>query len=65
MKNLFHRLVRWGLGIHGIIHVAETLTNLYENAWMSAILSALAGFLMLSGACIDHSHHRDDNEDHL
>tara|TARA_R100001591_G_scaffold112748_1_gene125399 strand:- start:25 stop:219 length:195 start_codon:yes stop_codon:yes gene_type:complete len=61
-KNLFHLFIRWGLGIHGIIHVAETAANIYESAWISAALSAFAGFLMIAGACIDLSHHGEENE---
>ena len=61
-KNLFHLFIRWGLGIHGIIHVAETAANIYESAWISAALSAFAGFLMIAGACIDLSHHGEKNE---
>lgn len=62
-KNLFHAFVRWGLGIHGVIHLAETAANIYESAWISAGLSALAGMLMLAGACIDLGHHKEtDNE---
>tara|TARA_B100000131_G_scaffold50219_1_gene44846 strand:+ start:876 stop:1061 length:186 start_codon:yes stop_codon:yes gene_type:complete len=57
MKNIFHKIIRWGLGIHGAVHIAETLMNLYEEAYMSALLSLLAGFLMIAGACIDSSHH--------
>jgi hypothetical protein len=58
----FHAFVRWGLGAHGIIHLIETIVNIYEHAWISASLSALAGFFMISGACIDLSHHRNKNE---
>ena len=61
-RNLFHLFIRWGLGIHGIIHVAETAANIYESAWISAALSAFAGFLMIAGACIDLSHHGEENE---
>ena len=60
MKNLFHKLVRWGLGIHGSVHIAETLLNIYEEAYMSALLSLLAGLLMIAGACIDSSHHKHE-----
>jgi len=61
-KNLFHLFIRWGLGIHGIIHVAETAANIYESAWISAALSAFAGFLMIAGACIDLGHHREEDK---
>ena len=57
-KELFHRLVRWGLGIHGFIHVAEMAANIYEGAWISAGLSFLSGGLMLAGAFIDWTHHK-------
>jgi hypothetical protein len=53
-------MIRWGLGIHGTIHIVEFVLNLYEGAWMSAIFTLLAGFLMISGALIDASHH-DEN----
>lgn len=62
-KNLFHSFIRWGLGIHGMILLAETAANIYEKAWISAGLSALAGFLMLAGACIDMSHHHKDSDE--
>ncbi len=61
-RNLFHKFIRWGLGIHGTIHVAETFVNIYEHAWISAGLSLFAGFLMLAGACIDLSHHKDEDK---
>ena len=56
----FHKLVRWGLGIHGTIHIVEFVLNLYEGALMSAIFTLLAGMLMISGALIDDGHH-DEN----
>tara|TARA_Y100001963_G_scaffold143112_1_gene213542 strand:- start:210 stop:419 length:210 start_codon:yes stop_codon:yes gene_type:complete len=62
-QNIFHSFVRWGLGIHGAIHLAETAANIYEKAWISAGLSALAGFLMIAGACIDLSHHRGSDHE--
>ena len=60
-KELFHRFIRWALGIHGAIHIIETLLNIYEGAWMSAWMSLLAGLLMIAGACIDSGHHKDEN----
>ena len=61
-NRYFHAFIRWGLGVHGIIHVAETFVNIYERAWISAGLSLFAGFLMLAGACIDLSHHKDEDK---
>lgn len=61
MSNLtFHKFIRWALGIHGSIHIIETLLNIYEEAYMSAALSLLAGGLMIAGACIDSSHHKQE-----
>ena len=58
MKNLiFHKFIRWGLGIHGSIHIVETLLNIYEQAYMSALVSLFSGLLMIAGACIDSHHH--------
>ena len=58
--SIFHKIVRWGLGLHGSVHVIETLLNIYEQAYMSAITSLLAGLLMIAGACIDSSHHKHE-----
>jgi hypothetical protein len=56
-SSQFHKLVRWGLGIHGTIHIIEFGLNLYEGAWISAIFTLLAGLLMICGALIDATHH--------
>lgn len=61
-RNLFHLFIRWGLGIHGIIHVVETAANIYESAWISAALSAFAGFLMIAGACMDLGHYGENEK---
>ncbi len=53
--------IRWGLAGHGAIHLVETAANLYEGAWISATLSAFAGFLMIGGACIDLTHDHDED----
>lgn len=58
MKDKFHMIIRCGLAAHGIIHILETAVNIYEQAWISATLSALAAFLMIAGALIDSSHHK-------
>ena len=54
-RKIFHNFIRWGLGIHGSIHVIETAVNMYEKAWISAALSACIAFIMIAGACIDSS----------
>ena len=59
-SNALHKIVRWGLGLHGSVHVVETLLNIYEGAYMSAATSLLAGLLMIAGACIDSSHHKHE-----
>ena len=60
-SSQFHKLVRWGLGIHGTIHIIEFLINLYEGARISAIFTLLAGLLMICGALIDANPHRETN----
>ena len=61
-RNLFHTFIRWGLGIHGSIHVIETAVNMYEKAWISAALSAFIAFLMIAGALIDSNNKGEKNE---
>ena len=55
-----HRIVRYLLGIHGIIHIFEMLLNLYEGAVLSALLTAFSGSVMILGALIDLSHHQGE-----
>ena len=62
-KNLFHLFIRWGLGIHGAIHVVETAVNIYEEAWISAWISAFIAFLMIAGAFIDSGHKKEVNNE--
>ena len=57
-ENVFHRVVRYCLGIHGIIHVIETGLNIYESAYYSAVLSLFSSTIMILGAFIDHEHHK-------
>ena len=54
-----HKVVRWLLGVHGIIHIAEMFVNLYEGAVLSALLTAFSGSIMILGALIDLSHHKE------
>jgi hypothetical protein len=60
--NVFHRIVRWGLGLHGAIHLIEFILNLLEGAWVSAFFTLIAALLMLSGAMIDYQHHSDSKK---
>ena len=63
LKNeKIHKVVRWLLGLHGIIHLLEMCVNLYEGAMLSALLTAFTGIIMLLGALIDISHHGEENE---
>ena len=55
--NTFHKIVRWGLGLHGSIHLIEFVLNLLEQAWTSAFFTLIAGGLMICGALIDYQHH--------
>ena len=61
--NSFHKDIRWGLGIHGTIHLAEFFLNLYEKAWVSAVFTLIAAFLMISGSVIDYHHHIEVDDD--
>ena len=59
LKNeKLHLIVRWLLGLHGVFHFAEMCVNLYESAWLSALLTAFTGIIMILGALIDVSHHQ-------
>ena len=59
-KEFIHKVIRWALGAHGLIHIIETALNLYESAYMSAFFSLFSGSLMVAGALLDSSHHKGD-----
>ena len=54
-----HRIIRWLLGVHGVIHLLEMCVNLYEGAMLSALLTAFSGSIMIAGALIDMDHHKE------
>ena len=54
-----HKVIRWLLGIHGVIHLLEMCVNLYEGAMLSALLTAFSGSIMIAGAIIDMNHHEE------
>ena len=60
----FHKIIRWLLGIHGAIHILEMCVNLYEQAWISAFLTAFSGSIMIAGALLDLSHHQGETHVH-
>jgi hypothetical protein len=59
-----HRVIRWLLGIHGVIHLLEMSINLYEQAWISACLTLFTGSIMIAGALLDLSHHKGEVHEH-
>ena len=61
-SKMFHKFVKWGLGIHGLIHILETFVNVYEKAYIRAMLSLFIGLLMIAGAYIDSSQHDSENK---
>jgi hypothetical protein len=56
--EITHKVIRWLLGIHGVIHLLEMSINLYEHAWISACLTAFTGCIMIAGVLLDLSHHK-------
>jgi hypothetical protein len=38
--------------------------NLYEQAWISAFLTAFSGSIMIAGALLDLSHHQGETHVH-
>ncbi len=57
---MLHTVVRWSLGVHGLIHIVETFLNIYESAYYSACLSLFSSIIMILGAFIDSQHHKSD-----
>ena len=60
--EITHKIIRWLLGIHGVIHFIEMFVNLYERAWISACLTAFTGSIMIAGVLLDLSHHKGETQ---
>ena len=62
--EITHKLIRWLLGIHGIIHLLEISVNLYKQAWILACLTAFTESIMIAGALLDLSHHKGETHEY-
>ena len=51
---MLHRVVRWGLGLHGLFHILDFGINLIEGAWVSALFTFIGALFMFGGALIHH-----------
>ena len=60
---MIHKIIRWGLGLHGTFHLIEFGMNIYEGAQMSALITLISALLMLGGAFIDYEHHKENKDD--
>ena len=49
---LITRIVQISLGLHGVLHVVELASALYEIAYMTASLAAFGTLTMLLGAVL-------------
>ena len=60
---MLHIIIRWGLGLHGTFHLLEFGMNLYEGAFISALLTFVSGALMLGGAFINYEQHKGEHNE--
>lgn len=60
---MLHKIIRWGLGLHGTFHLIEFGMNVYEGAHMSALITLISALLMLGGALIDYQHHKENKNE--
>lgn len=57
LKEIGLRALELSLAAHGILHFAELVSALYEEAYMTATLAAFGGITMLLGAALLEGHH--------
>ena len=60
------KAVRAGLGIEGLLHVAELITSIYEEAYLTAGLLVISSCILLSAWIVlgDTGHHHG-GPDHI
>ena len=55
------RIIQISLGLHGVLHVLELASALYEDAYMTATLAGFATLTMVLGAVLlepeERAHH--------
>lgn len=51
--------MRYGLGLEGLLHVAELITSIYEEAYLTAGLLVVSSLILLSAWVVlgDTGHH--------
>ena len=42
IKKYFLSILRWGLRLHGILHLAEVIAAIADNAWPAAAIGTFA-----------------------
>ena len=59
LKMIGIRALEISLAAHGVLHFAELISAIYEEAYMTATLAAFGGITMLLGAVLleDYHHH--------
>lgn len=55
---MLHTFIRWALSFHGVMHIIESMANIYEEAYISAFISLFTAMIMFGGAYIDKQHHK-------
>jgi len=57
LKKSFINILRWGLRIHGLLHLLEFCSALYESAYITACLAFITGSIeVLASILLPHEH---------
>ena len=45
MKNLFIKILRWGLRLHSLFHIIEFFSAIMESAYLTALIAFTAALI--------------------
>lgn len=52
MRNIIQTVVKWLLGLHGMLYVVEFFVYLLEGTYWSASINLFSGLLMITGGLL-------------
>lgn len=66
MRECLVRLIQFGLGLDGLLHLGSFGMAIYEEAFGTAIITGLQSALFFTALYFvghDHTHHQEDEQD--
>jgi|TARA_R110000803_G_scaffold82099_1_gene148119 hypothetical protein len=65
MKAIFLKGLEYALAVHGLLHILEFVSAIYEEAYITASFAAFGAVTMLLGSYFLGHHHHHHHQHHV